>query len=217
MVAALRAIGVRIQATTTASRSRGVPTRPKGGNDRRARRPPDRDARGGRRARLRATAWSSRGPSRSRYQLPRLLRPPRPCERCDDRRHRRPGRGRQEHRRAPARRAARLSLPRHGRDVPRRSPGWRCETRPTSATATRSAGSPGRTRSASTTRVACSSPGRRHRRDPTARIDRVGPDVARHQEVREVMRERQRELADEGDVVIEGRDIGTRRRRPTPR
>ena len=35
------------------------------------------------------------------------------------------------------------------------------------------------------------------------------PVVARHPEVREVMRERQRELAAEGNVVIEGRDIGT--------
>jgi cytidylate kinase len=35
------------------------------------------------------------------------------------------------------------------------------------------------------------------------------PVVARHPEVREVMRERQRELAAEGDSVIEGRDIGT--------
>ena len=35
------------------------------------------------------------------------------------------------------------------------------------------------------------------------------PVVARHHEVREVMRERQRELAAQGNVVIEGRDIGT--------
>ena len=35
------------------------------------------------------------------------------------------------------------------------------------------------------------------------------PVVARHQPVREVMRERQRELGEEGDAVIEGRDIGT--------
>jgi cytidylate kinase len=42
-----------------------------------------------------------------------------------------------------------------------------------------------------------------------AEIDRLVPVVARHHEVREVMRERQRELAQEGDVVIEGRDIGT--------
>ncbi|MGB2952119.1 MAG: (d)CMP kinase [Gaiellaceae bacterium] len=40
-------------------------------------------------------------------------------------------------------------------------------------------------------------------------IDRLVPVVARHPQVREVMRERQRELADGGDVVIEGRDIGT--------
>jgi cytidylate kinase len=40
-------------------------------------------------------------------------------------------------------------------------------------------------------------------------IDRLVPVVARHPVVREVMRERQRTLGDEGDVVIEGRDIGT--------
>ena len=42
-----------------------------------------------------------------------------------------------------------------------------------------------------------------------SRIDRMVPVVARHPEVREVMRERQRELAEQGDAVIEGRDIGT--------
>jgi cytidylate kinase len=42
-----------------------------------------------------------------------------------------------------------------------------------------------------------------------SRIDRLVPVVARHPEVRVVMRERQRELADLGDAVIEGRDIGT--------
>ena len=41
------------------------------------------------------------------------------------------------------------------------------------------------------------------------RIDRMVPVVARHSSVREVMRERQRDLGREGDVVIEGRDIGT--------
>src|SRR6478609_11250935 len=41
------------------------------------------------------------------------------------------------------------------------------------------------------------------------RIDRMVPVVARHHEVREVMRERQRELAAVGNAVIEGRDIGT--------
>ena len=41
------------------------------------------------------------------------------------------------------------------------------------------------------------------------RIDRVVSTVARHSEVRSIMRERQRELAQVGDAVIEGRDIGT--------
>jgi len=41
------------------------------------------------------------------------------------------------------------------------------------------------------------------------RVDRMVPVVARHPPVREVMRERQRELGRDGDVVIEGRDIGT--------
>ena len=41
------------------------------------------------------------------------------------------------------------------------------------------------------------------------RIDRMVPVVARHPGVREVMRDRQRELGRVGDVVIEGRDIGT--------
>jgi CMP/dCMP kinase len=40
-------------------------------------------------------------------------------------------------------------------------------------------------------------------------IDRIVSSVARHPEVREVMRERQRELGSVGDGVIEGRDIGT--------
>jgi CMP/dCMP kinase len=42
-----------------------------------------------------------------------------------------------------------------------------------------------------------------------AEIDRSVPIVARHQQVRDVMRERQRELARRGNAVIEGRDIGT--------
>ena len=41
------------------------------------------------------------------------------------------------------------------------------------------------------------------------RIDRIVSSVARHREVREVMRVRQRELGTHGDAVIEGRDIGT--------
>jgi len=42
-----------------------------------------------------------------------------------------------------------------------------------------------------------------------SQIDRNVPVVARHPEVRGVMRDRQRELGEQGDVVIEGRDIGT--------
>ena len=42
-----------------------------------------------------------------------------------------------------------------------------------------------------------------------ARIDRVVSTVARHPQVRTIMRARQRELAELGDAVIEGRDIGT--------
>ena len=42
-----------------------------------------------------------------------------------------------------------------------------------------------------------------------AEIDRLVPIVARHPEVRDIMRRRQRELADLGNAVIEGRDIGT--------
>jgi CMP/dCMP kinase len=42
-----------------------------------------------------------------------------------------------------------------------------------------------------------------------AEIDRAVPIVARHPEVREVMRKRQRQLGELGDAVIEGRDIGT--------
>jgi cytidylate kinase len=42
-----------------------------------------------------------------------------------------------------------------------------------------------------------------------SRIDQVVPVVARHHPVREVMRERQRELGLQGNAVIEGRDIGT--------
>ncbi len=42
-----------------------------------------------------------------------------------------------------------------------------------------------------------------------AEIDRLVPVVARHPEVREVMRERQRTLGSIGNTVIEGRDIGS--------
>ncbi len=42
----------------------------------------------------------------------------------------------------------------------------------------------------------------------TVEIDRVVSSVARHEAVREVLRERQRALADAGSAVMEGRDIG---------
>jgi cytidylate kinase len=42
-----------------------------------------------------------------------------------------------------------------------------------------------------------------------ARIDRMVSVVARHPPVREVMRARQREIAAQGNAVVEGRDIGT--------
>ncbi len=43
----------------------------------------------------------------------------------------------------------------------------------------------------------------------SAEVDRVVSRVARHPAVRVIMRERQRELAEAGNAVIEGRDIGT--------
>jgi CMP/dCMP kinase len=42
----------------------------------------------------------------------------------------------------------------------------------------------------------------------TAEIDRVVSSVARHDAVRAVLRERQRALAESGDAIMEGRDIG---------
>lgn len=42
----------------------------------------------------------------------------------------------------------------------------------------------------------------------TVEIDRVVSSVARHHAVREILRERQRALAEAGDAVMEGRDIG---------
>jgi cytidylate kinase len=42
----------------------------------------------------------------------------------------------------------------------------------------------------------------------TAEIDRVVSSVARHNAVREVLRERQRAMAEAGDAIMEGRDIG---------
>src|SRR2546421_317128 len=41
------------------------------------------------------------------------------------------------------------------------------------------------------------------------RVDRMVSVVARHPEVRTVMRARQREISEDGNTVVEGRDIGT--------
>lgn len=43
----------------------------------------------------------------------------------------------------------------------------------------------------------------------TVEIDRIVSSVARHAAVRAVLRERQRALAEEGEAVMEGRDIGS--------
>ena len=102
-----------------------------------------------------------------------------------------------------------FALPRHRRDVPRAHLARARARRRPSTTAPRSPRSPARTRSVR--RPARSrSPGRdvtEAIREP--RIDRAVSSVARHGEVRAVMRERQRELAARGDAVVEGRDIGT--------
>ena len=77
VVDALRALGVAHRARRrTASSVRGVPSRPRGGTVDAARRPPDRDARRGRRPRL-ARGRRDRGRRGGRGKLPRLLRPPR--------------------------------------------------------------------------------------------------------------------------------------------
>ena len=96
---------------------RGVPTRPTRWWHGRRRRPPDRDPRGGRRARL-ARGRAGRGRGGRVDILPRILRPARVGIPDDDRLHRRPRGGREEHRGARTRAAPRLPLPRHRRDVP---------------------------------------------------------------------------------------------------
>ncbi len=120
--------------------------------------------------------------------------------------------GGQEHRGNAARRAARLSLPRHRRDVPRADLARARARRGPRRRGGRSARSPASIRSTA-------SRDEQHVLDRRTR--RVGRDsrtrgstrwvssVARHPKVREVMRERQRELGEHGNVVIEGRDIGT--------
>ena len=126
----------------------------------------------------------------------------------DDRRDRWPRRGRQEHRRPPPRRAARLPLPRHRGDVPRAH-----VARAARRAAAREGDPLGEL--ARKNPVVFDEVGRVFiaGSDVTSnirqsRIDRMVPVVARHHEVREVMRERQRELGRAG----ERRDRGARHR-----
>ena len=117
---------------------------------------------------------------------------------------------RQELRRAGARRAARLPLPRHRRDVPRAHVARAPRAASRSTTGRRSRRSRTRIRSVRRRRRASRS---RRRTSPTAirepEIDAAVPVVARHPEVREVMRERQRALGRARRL----RDRGTRHRR----
>ena len=111
-----------------------------------------------------------------------------------------------------ARGAARLPLPRHGRDVPRADLARDRRAACRSTTATQlgelAAEHPVELRRASGrvwiagTDVTAVDPQARHR-PARARWSRATRRCA------QVMRARQRELADDGDVVIEGRDIGT--------
>ena len=132
------------------------------------------------------------------------------ADRTDDRRHRRARRGREEHRCEAARGAARLPLPRHRCDVPGAHMA-RARARACRSAKGTSLGGLAREHPVDVRR------GGRVQIDGTdvtaairqPRIDRVVPVVARHRRCATVMRERQRELAEEGDAVIEGRDIGT--------
>ena len=139
-------------ACRTASPSRGVPTRPRGGTI---------DARGDHRiamlgavagARLARGRARSRAPRASAISFPGFFDLLESGDADDDRRHRRPRRGRQEHRRAQARGAARLPLPRHRRDVPRAHLARAARGAAARRRASRSASSRARTRSPSTRR-----------------------------------------------------------------
>ena len=143
---AARARRQHVQATTATGSGSGACRRGCAAALSTPRRPPDRDARRGRRARLAARACEIedaesvavsfpgffelldrlRGLGRSRRAVTPLHSP------RSDRRHRRPCRGRQELGRPRARASARLSLPRHRRDVPRahlaRARAWHCRS-----------------------------------------------------------------------------------------
>ena len=111
----------RARARRTASRSCPGPVRPDALSH--LRRPPHGDEPGA--ARPARPGDRDRGPGLRREDLPGLLRRPRAAALAaaivrDDRRDRRPGRGRQVDGRARRRRGARLPLPRQRRDVPLR-------------------------------------------------------------------------------------------------
>ena len=162
------------------------------------------DARGGWRGSSRARECASRELRRSGLSLPRILRPSSRSH-SDDRCHRRPrgaGRGRSQAG-SPSASAFATSIP--GRctapHVARDAAGNPLLRRRQARELAR-----GHSWSASTSRAASRSPASTSpRRSAQSRIDRLVPVVARHPAVRTVMRERQRELADLGDAVIEGR------------
>ena len=214
-VDALRAIGQHVRATEDGFVIRGVPARPRGGSSRGAGRSPDRDARRRRRRSPRRTGSRSTTPTAS----PSASRASSRCStRCrtsswgarrHDRRDRRACGRREELGCTRARGAARVPLPGHGGHVPRPHLARAASRRRRSTTArTRGPGSrrSGRVRSTRRRRDRrrTTSPPRSASRRSTPSV----PIVAAHHEVREVMRERQRALAREGDSVIEGRDIG---------
>ena len=179
---------------------------------RRPRRPPDRDARSGRRARV-PRGRGRRGRRVRGGKLPRFLST---CwtsleshQTTDDRRDRRPSRSGQEHGRTAARRAARLPLPRHGSDVPRAHvarAAARRRARPRRRLAALAREHPVEFDDAGRVFIDGTDVTASIRRPD---IDKLVPVVARHPQVREVMRDRQRALGQDGNVVIEGRDIGT--------
>ena len=163
VVDGLRRIGAHIRATDDGFVVRGVPARLAGRHDRVARRPPHRDPRGGGRlvSREGVTIEDAESVAVSFpgfYDLLETRRRGLPVEDTrNDHRHRRTrGRG-QEHGRPPPRRAARLPLPRHGRDVPRADLARAARGHPARPRRTISPRSPASTPSRSTTRTASTS------------------------------------------------------------
>ena len=128
--------------------------------------------------------------------------------RRDDRCDRRARRCGEEHGRPRRRGAARVPLPRHRGDVPRPHLARAARGRPLDdgpALAALAHERPVVFGEGQTVWIADEDVTTRIRQPE---IDASVPVVARHPEVREVMRERQRELGRRSDAVIEGRDIG---------